>query len=310
MCICVRACDVLLVMKFKELCFLLSTVRAWQEQQQFAYDGAIDRLESQFGFVAVPPLFVNGWRAFRVCDLVFAGLVREAYEEVLGKNLPMLAAQPGSDCLHLRKDPDACDKNRRILTTDRFYGKRVGNNYACRDRLKPMWKKFFNHVHVQYLLSKLDIFARVMNRRAVRSGVSAIDSTTGADPQMWHRDKTPESDRNKSLRNQHGHCFSFLVSLGAQVQSLNILTGDKTKNAFQLWLPPGVVVALGPEQLHAGSSGNGIRLHICYDVEGLDSFSNSENHYNSDTEWPDWRSDEHFKKVQWHAQPLMGPIVT
>jgi hypothetical protein len=297
-------------MQFKELCFLLSTVRAWQEPQP-AYDRAINVLESQFCFAAVSPLFSKSWRAFRVGDGFLVGLVRYLYKECLGDHLSLLDAYPGSDCLYLWKDPKGCDKNRRILTDDAFYGKRVAKaEYPCRNKLKEFWTKFVKHAHVQYLLSQLDVAARLMNRRAVRSSVSAIDSTTGADPQMWHRDKTPESDRNKSLRNQHGHCFSFLVSLAAQVQSLNILTGDKTKNAFQLWLPPGVVVALGPEQLHAGSSGQGVRLHICYDVEGLDSFSNSENFYDSDSDWPDWRSDKHFNKVQWHAQPLRVPIVT
>ena len=150
-----------------------------------------------------------------------------------------------------------------------------------------------------------------MNRRAFRSSVSAIDSTTGeAEPQMWHRDKTPESNRNKSLRSQYGHCFSFLVSLGPQVQSLNILTGDTTRNAFQLKLPPGVAVALGPQQLHAGSSGRGVRLHICYDVQGVDSFAGSENHYDSDSDWPDVKSDKDFPKVDWTVQPLVVPIVT
>ena len=294
-----------------ELCFLLSKVRAWQEPQP-AYDRAINVLESQFCFAGVPSLFLKGWRAFRVCDLGFAGLVRRVYKQLLGDNLSMLDAFSGSDCLYLRKDLDGFDKNRRILTKDAWYGKRVPKaEYPCRDKLRELWPKFVKHAHVQYLLSQLDVAARLMNRRAVRSSVSAIDSTTGdADPQMWHRDKSPESDCNISLRSQHGHCFSFLVSLGPEVQSLNILTGDTTRNAFQLRLPPGVVVALGPKQLHAGSSGHGVRLHICYDVAGVDGFAGSENHYDCDSDWPDWRSEEHFKKVDWNAQPLVVPIVT
>jgi hypothetical protein len=191
------------------------------------------------------------------------------------------------------------------LTDD---GKRAPRGqYPCRDKLKELWAKFVKHAHVQYLLSQLDVAAHLMNRRAVRSSVSAIDSTTGeAEPQMWHRDKTPELNRNKSLRSQYGHCFSFLVSLGPQVQSLNILTGDTTRNAFQLRLPPGVAVTLGPERL----VGHGVRLHICYDVQGVDSFAGSENHYHSDSDWPDVKSDKDFRKVDWTVQPLVVPIVT
>ena len=162
---------------------------------------------------------------------------------------------------------DEFDKFRRIFSADSFYGKRVAKHeYPCRDKLRPMWKKFCDDVHVHHLLIQLDIIARMINRRAVRSGMSLIDSTGPDEPQpqtqMWHRDKSPESDRNPSLQNEYGHCFSFVVSIGLGTQSLNYLTGDTEKEAFQLLLPPGTVVALGPEQLHAGSSCRGVRLHI------------------------------------------------
>jgi hypothetical protein len=93
-------------------------------------------------------------------------------------------------------------------------------------------------------------------------------------------------------------------------QSLNYLTGDTEKEAFQLLLPPGTVVALGPEQLHAGSSCRGVRLHICYDVSGVDGFEVSENHWLMEDGWPDWRSDSEFLRVDWKMHAMSLPIVT
>ena len=247
---------------------------------------------------------------FRGCDFDHASLVLNVWTDTLVDTLDRL---PGSDCLYLRMNPDELDKYRLIFSDDRFYGKRVGQNYyPCRDKLKPIWKSFINNGHVTYLLHQLDIIARLMNRRAVRSRVSLIVSNSGdgnPSPQMWHVDKTPESARNETLQHEYGHCFSFLVSLGPDCQSLNYLTGA-TKEAFQLQLPPGIVVALGPEQIHAGSSDRGARLHICYDVRGVDSFEDSENHWWTEEEWPDWRSDGKFTKVDWKLHALSVPIVT
>ena len=238
-----------------------------------------------------------------------------AYNKIISDNLPVLDTLAGSDCLSLAMSVDEFDKFRRIFSTDSFYGKRVTKHeYPFRDKLRPLWKKFCDDVHVNHLLIQLDIIAVMINRRAVRSGMSLIDNTGPDEPQpqtqMWHRDKSPESDRNPSLQDEYGHCFSFVVSIGLGTQSLNYLTGDTEKEAFQLLLPPGTVVALGPEQLHAGSSCRGVRLHICYDVSGVDGFEVSDNHWLMEDGWPDWRSDSEFPRVDWKMHAMSLPIVT
>ena len=100
-----------------------------------------------------------------------------AYNKIISDNLPVLDTLRGSDCLSLAKSVHEFDKFRRIFSADSFYGKRVAKHeYPFRDKLRPLWKKFCDDVHVHHLLNQLDIIARMINRRAVRSGMSLIDS--------------------------------------------------------------------------------------------------------------------------------------
>jgi len=192
------------------------------------------------------------------------------------------------------------DEKRRFLSLAKTYGRpapKSGDEKLLETAMKDL---LANCVHMKYLLQTLDLYAQLTNPNSKRTSTSVFLSTA-PDPQMFHRDKTANSDRNPWSQDTRGHCFSVVIALGEGEQAINYIRDNQPR---QLRLAPGVAVLLGPAALHAGSSTTGLRLHCAYSVGELDDYDSSSNDFEHDDSWGDWRSDAGLVHVPWYEEAL------